>query len=187
MRHMRTREECNVLLSEISEKAFQNASKWYTEFPGGVDTASGLMEFQMTVGACFRNLCKQLGFQGEQTIGEVLRQLIDMVDWWHEIGSPGADEDTAELLDEQIRSGQLEDGCVALEAANENIVEIVGKVVDLKRYAKGSYIGCCPFHEEKTPSFVVNVALGSYHCFGCKDSGNAHTFMARISTRILRR
>ena len=45
-----------------------------------------------------------------------------------------------------------------------DIVEIVGAVVTLKR-AGASYKGLCPFHGEKTPSFVVNPQQNTYHCF----------------------
>ena len=60
--------------------------------------------------------------------------------------------------------------------AAANIVEIVGEYVTLKR--KGvNYTACCPFHNEKTPSFVVSPAKGLYKCFGCGKGGNAVTFL----------
>jgi DNA primase len=64
-----------------------------------------------------------------------------------------------------------------------DIVEIVSQYVTLKKRGK-SYIGLCPFHTEKTPSFSVNPARGFYHCFGCGAGGNVFTFtmqMERIS------
>ena len=60
--------------------------------------------------------------------------------------------------------------------AAANIVEIVGDYVTLKR--KGvNYQACCPFHNEKTPSFVVSPAKGVFKCFGCGKAGNAVTFV----------
>ena len=51
-----------------------------------------------------------------------------------------------------------------------NIVELVGGQVKLERRGR-SYVGLCPFHQEKTPSFHVNDERGFYHCFGCQASG----------------
>ena len=57
-----------------------------------------------------------------------------------------------------------------------NIVDIVGDYVTLRR--KGvNYEACCPFHNEKTPSFKVSPARGIYKCFGCGKSGNAVNFV----------
>ena len=50
--------------------------------------------------------------------------------------------------------------------AAANIVEVVGDFVTLKK--KGiNYQACCPFHNEKTPSFVVSPSKGLFKCFGC--------------------
>ena len=60
--------------------------------------------------------------------------------------------------------------------AAANIVDIVGDYVTLKK--KGvNYQACCPFHNEKTPSFVVSPSKGVYKCFGCGKGGNAVTFI----------
>ncbi len=60
--------------------------------------------------------------------------------------------------------------------AAANIVDIIGDYVTLKR--KGvNYQACCPFHDEKTPSFVVSPSKGVYKCFGCGKGGNAVTFV----------
>jgi len=67
-----------------------------------------------------------------------------------------------------------------LQAVKEaaDIVEIVGETVSLKR-AGANYKGLCPFHSEKTPSFTVSPARGSYHCFGCGVGGDAIDFVMR--------
>lgn len=60
--------------------------------------------------------------------------------------------------------------------AAADIVEVISDYVTLKR--KGvNYQACCPFHNEKTPSFVVSPSKGVYKCFGCGKGGNAVTFV----------
>lgn len=61
-----------------------------------------------------------------------------------------------------------------LDAAQ--ITEVVGDFVSLKRRGSG-YVACCPFHNEKTPSFHVSPAKGIYKCFGCGKSGTAVGFV----------
>ena len=56
------------------------------------------------------------------------------------------------------------------------IEEVVGDFVTLKR-AGATYKACCPFHNEKTPSFVVSPSKGIYKCFGCGKSGTAVGFV----------
>ena len=60
--------------------------------------------------------------------------------------------------------------------AAADIVDIISDYVTLKK--KGvNYQACCPFHNEKTPSFVVSPSKGVYKCFGCGKGGNAVTFV----------
>lgn len=59
-----------------------------------------------------------------------------------------------------------------------NIVDVIGSVVQLKR-AGSNYKGCCPFHKEKTPSFIVSESKGMYHCFGCGEHGDAISFIQK--------
>lgn len=59
------------------------------------------------------------------------------------------------------------------------IEDVVGDYVSLKR-SGSRYKGCCPFHDEKTPSFVVSPTMGIYKCFGCQKGGNAIQFMMDI-------
>lgn len=56
-----------------------------------------------------------------------------------------------------------------------SIEDLVGRHVDLKR-SGASYKGLCPFHQEKTPSFYVAPARGTYHCFGCGKGGDIFSF-----------
>lgn len=59
-----------------------------------------------------------------------------------------------------------------------NIEEVISGYVNLKR-AGSSYVGLCPFHSEKTPSFTVSPEKGFFHCFGCGAGGDVITFIRR--------
>ena len=61
-----------------------------------------------------------------------------------------------------------------------NIVDVVGRVVPLKR-AGANYKGICPFHNEKTPSFVVSEQKQIFTCFGCGASGDVIEFVKRYN------
>ena len=61
--------------------------------------------------------------------------------------------------------------------AQLNIVDIIGREVTLKR-SGSNYMGLCPFHSEKTPSFSVNEGKQFYHCFGCGKSGDVISFVS---------
>jgi DNA primase len=62
-----------------------------------------------------------------------------------------------------------------------DIVRVVGEYVRLKRVgATGRYLGLCPFHQEKTPSFNVNQTRQFYKCFGCGVGGDALKFVQEI-------
>jgi len=60
--------------------------------------------------------------------------------------------------------------------ARADIVELVESRVPLKKAGK-NYQACCPFHNEKSPSFTVSQDKQFYHCFGCGEHGNAITFL----------
>nr|MBP8934007.1 DNA primase [Candidatus Atribacteria bacterium] len=60
-----------------------------------------------------------------------------------------------------------------------DIVELISGYVDLKPAGK-NYRGLCPFHEEKTPSFVVSPEKGIFHCFGCGVGGSIFNFIMKV-------
>jgi len=60
--------------------------------------------------------------------------------------------------------------------SKNDIVDIISGYVHLQKKGANHW-GCCPFHNEKTPSFSVNGAKQMYHCFGCGVSGNVYTFL----------
>ena len=59
-----------------------------------------------------------------------------------------------------------------------SVLEVVGETVQLKR-AGTAYKGLCPFHAEKTPSFIVNPDRETWRCFGCGEGGDIFTFLMR--------
>jgi len=59
-----------------------------------------------------------------------------------------------------------------------DIVEIIADYVILKKTGK-NYVGLCPFHSEKTPSFTVSSEKQIFHCFGCGEGGNVFTFLMK--------
>jgi DNA primase len=60
-----------------------------------------------------------------------------------------------------------------------DIVDLVGRYVELRRSGR-NYVGLCPFHQERSPSFNVNPALKGYKCFGCGAGGDAFRFVMEI-------
>jgi DNA primase len=60
-----------------------------------------------------------------------------------------------------------------------DIVELISGFVRLKKRGK-NYLGLCPFHTEKTPSFTVSAEKQMYHCFGCGKGGNIFTFLMEV-------
>jgi len=60
-----------------------------------------------------------------------------------------------------------------------SILEVVSDYVALKKTGK-NYKGLCPFHSEKTPSFMVNEEKQIFHCFGCGEGGDVFTFLMKV-------
>jgi DNA primase len=68
---------------------------------------------------------------------------------------------------------------IALVRERADIVALVRESVPTLKKQGRRYVGLCPFHKEKSPSFSVNADAGVYHCFGCKESGDAISFIER--------
>jgi DNA primase len=66
----------------------------------------------------------------------------------------------------------------SIDAVRSHIVltDVIGHFITLKKHG-ANYTACCPFHDERTPSFVVSPAKDIYKCFGCGKSGDAFTFI----------
>ncbi len=61
---------------------------------------------------------------------------------------------------------------------SSEIVEIISDYVQLKR-SGANYVGLCPFHNEKTPSFTVSPTRQFFHCFGCGEGGDSISFIMK--------
>ncbi|RLU00124.1 MAG: DNA primase, partial [Ketobacter sp.] len=73
-------------------------------------------------------------------------------------------------------AGRIPESFIDDVLARTDLVELIDSYVHLKRTGK-NYSACCPFHQEKTPSFTVSPEKQFYYCFGCGASGNAIGFM----------
>lgn len=71
----------------------------------------------------------------------------------------------------------IPDDVVEEVRSRANIVEVINHVVTLRKAGNGSWKACCPFHQEKTPSFTVSEARERYHCFGCGAGGDVFKFV----------
>jgi len=72
---------------------------------------------------------------------------------------------------------RIKDQSVRDVVAAANIVEVVGQRTSLRKGSGARYMGRCPFHDERSPSFSVNADLNVYHCFGCGKGGDVVTFV----------
>ncbi len=75
-------------------------------------------------------------------------------------------------------SGEFQDDITARIKEASDIVHVIGECVDLKKSGT-RYLGLCPFHGEKTPSFSVHSGQQFFHCFGCGESGDVFTFVMK--------
>ncbi|WP_166243745.1 DNA primase [Paenibacillus turpanensis] len=75
--------------------------------------------------------------------------------------------------------GNIPDEIIEAILKHHDIVETVGKYVSLSKRGK-NYLGLCPFHSEKTPSFTVSPDKQIFHCFGCGAGGNVIKFVMDV-------
>ncbi|HLY94215.1 MAG TPA: CHC2 zinc finger domain-containing protein, partial [Gaiellaceae bacterium] len=74
---------------------------------------------------------------------------------------------------------RIKDSSVEQVKSAAEILPLVEDYVRLRK-AGGTYKGLCPFHQEKTPSFTVSPARGTFKCFGCGEGGDAITFVSKL-------
>ena len=75
-------------------------------------------------------------------------------------------------------NNQSREGITAQVKEQADIVQIIGECIELKQSGV-RFLGLCPFHGEKTPSFSVHSGQQFYHCFGCGESGDVFSFMMK--------
>jgi DNA primase len=73
----------------------------------------------------------------------------------------------------------ISDETIKLILSKVEIVDVIGEYVHLKKSGR-NFLGLCPFHSEKTPSFSVSIDNKYYHCFGCGAGGNAISFLMEM-------
>ncbi|MGH8969832.1 MAG: CHC2 zinc finger domain-containing protein, partial [Actinomycetes bacterium] len=76
-------------------------------------------------------------------------------------------------------AGRIRDEDVVLVKERADLAEVIGDHVTLRPGGGGSLKGLCPFHDEKSPSFSVRPSVGSFHCFGCQESGDVISFVMK--------
>ncbi|WP_445338663.1 DNA primase [Bifidobacterium sp. ESL0822] len=74
-------------------------------------------------------------------------------------------------------SGMIKKEDIEKVRAKADLYEIVSESVTLKPSGSGTYMGLCPFHDEKSPSFSVRPSMGVWHCFGCGLGGDVFTYV----------
>jgi DNA primase len=79
-----------------------------------------------------------------------------------------------------VVAGRIKPDDVALVKERTSIEDVVREHVTLRRAGPGSLKGLCPFHDEKTPSFTVRPAFGTWHCFGCDEGGDVLAFVQKV-------
>jgi DNA primase len=77
-------------------------------------------------------------------------------------------------------AGRIRDEDVAAVNERTDIVKLVSGYLTLKKAGHDRFVGLCPFHSEKTPSFGVSPSKGLYHCFGCGKGGDAIGFLRDV-------
>jgi DNA primase len=77
--------------------------------------------------------------------------------------------------------GRIRDDAIRDIRERASLVEVISDVVTLRKRGR-SWLGLCPFHAEKTPSFTVSEERGFYHCFGCGEHGDVLAFVMRTES-----
>jgi len=77
-------------------------------------------------------------------------------------------------------AGRINADDVTTVKERSSIEDVVRQHVTLRPAGIGTLKGLCPFHDEKTPSFTVRPALGTYHCFGCGEGGDVISFVMKV-------
>ncbi len=77
-------------------------------------------------------------------------------------------------------NGSIPDDKIEEIRRRADIASLIGEYVTLKKAGK-NYLGLCPFHQEKTPSFTVSPDKQMFYCFGCSEGGNVFSFLMKLN------
>ena len=77
-------------------------------------------------------------------------------------------------------NGSIPDDKIEEVRRRADIASLIGEYVTLKKAGR-NYLGLCPFHREKTPSFTVSPDKQMFYCFGCSEGGNVFSFLMRLN------
>ena len=72
---------------------------------------------------------------------------------------------------------QFDEGKIQSIKSMVDIVDIIGRSLDLRKSGRNNFVALCPFHQERTPSFSVSSERQRYHCFGCGRGGDVIQFV----------
>lgn len=81
------------------------------------------------------------------------------------------------LVKQQIRRTNWDWNDAASNEHRDKLLRVVSKDVTLRKRSKDEFVGLCPFHEDKHPSFWVNARKGLYRCWGCEARGDVITYL----------
>ncbi len=76
--------------------------------------------------------------------------------------------------------GSIPDDKIEEIRRRADIASVIGEYVTLKKAGR-NYLGLCPFHHEKTPSFTVSPDKQMFYCFGCSEGGNVFSFLMKLN------
>jgi DNA primase len=88
-------------------------------------------------------------------------------------------ESTISLNKSSSQSSNFHPGKSYPGSCKPSITEVIGSRVQLRRAGK-EFVGLCPFHADKAPSFSVSEEKGLFHCFGCGESGDVFDFIGKL-------
>ena len=74
----------------------------------------------------------------------------------------------------------IPDDTIELIRERARVEDIIARYVPSLNKRGKNFVGLCPFHKEKTPSFTVSPDKQIYHCFGCHEGGNVFSFISKI-------
>jgi len=99
---------------------------------------------------------------------------------WNYLPTTKAEQEICHCLDKvSLMKDMVFDDFIDRLRSESDIISVISDYVSLKKKGK-NYWGCCPFHNENTPSFSVTPDKGFFYCFGCQTGGNVFNFLMKV-------